>query len=546
MMSKKNGFAVLIFGILLTACTYNQSAEYKKAPLAPVKHTDKDTLRVVTQYDATSYFEYNGDPMGYDYELALALAEHLNLPLSVYVVNSDDEITDLLRRGMADISIFNSVETTDLKQEFNFVFPQEESYMVLVQLVKRDAITDVNGLADKQVWVKKNSIYHKRLRTLNNETGGKIIIRFAPDSVSTDDLMLQVANGLIPFTLSFRHKALLQKRFSRQLDIRVPVGFNQRNGWLIPKSNKALTDTILSWGKLESTKKLQARLQNIYWLNNPYFAFKKVPFPKGAISPYDELFKQNAARIDWDWRLLAAVGYAESGFDSTAVSWAGARGVMQLMPGTALIYGVDSFDIENPAKNIAAGTEYIKYLDQLYQEIEDKEERIKFILASYNAGPARVLDAMALTKRYGKNPHIWFENTEFFLEKLDEVEFYRDSVVKYGSFGGTETLRYVPYVLDTYTRFVEKGATKEEKEKMKLKLKEKEKEKEKNFVKDSVIDMEKNKEKDTVKNHASDKEKELKKEKDLVNEKVIEEKEKESEKITKLEKENNEKRNNSD
>ena len=129
---------------------------------------------------------------------------------------------------------------------------------------------------------------------------------------------------------------------------------------------------------------------------------------------------------------------------------------MQLMPETALDFGVDSFDIENPGKNIAAGTEYIKSLNMIYRKIEDKEERIKFILASYNSGPAPILDAMALTEKYGKNPHIWFGNTEFFLEKLDEPTFYNDSVVKYGSFSGTETLRYVPYVLDTYARYLEK------------------------------------------------------------------------------------------
>ena len=459
-MSKKAGFIVLIFGILLTGCTNNHSAEYQKALLKLPKLRAMDTLRVVTQYDATSYFKYNGEPMGYDYELAVELAKHLKMPLKVYVVNSDEEIIEMLRYGLADISIFNSIETTDLKREFNFVFPQEESYMVLVQLVTRYAISDVTELARKEVWVKKNSIYHKRLEALNNETGGGIIIHFAPDSVSSDDLMLQVATNTIPFTFSYRSKALLQKRFSRQLDCRIPIGFSQRNGWLIPKSNLVLTDSILRWEKLESTKKLQDRLHSIYWMNNPYFAFKKVPIPKGAISPYDEYFKMHSQRIDWDWRLLAAVAYAESGFDSTALSWAGARGIMQLMPGTALYYGVDSFNIENPAKNISAATEYLKSLDMIYQKIEDKEERIKFILASYNSGPAPILDAMALTLKYGKNPYIWFENTEFYLEKLDEPEFYKDSVVRNGSFGGTETLRYVPYVLDTYTRFLERGIKK--------------------------------------------------------------------------------------
>ena len=134
---------------------------------------------------------------------------------------------------------------------------------------------------------------------------------------------------------------------------------------------------------------------------------------------------------------------------------------------------------------------------------------------------------MALTRRYGKNPHLWFENTEFYMEKMDEAEFYKDSVVRYGPFGGTETLRYVPYVLDTYTRFVEKGLTKAEKEKLL--------EKNKKTEKDSVVDKEKTREKDTLKNTEQEK-------------KTVPDKETEPDKNIELEKEteNNEQRNHSD
>lgn len=208
------------------------------------------------------------------------------------------------------------------------------------------------------------------------------------------------------------------------------------------------------WLNDATTKQLEKRLNPLYWEKNLYFAIKKVHIPKGAISPFDDLFKEAARRIDWDWKLLAAVAYAESGFDSTVVSWAGARGVMQLMPGTALSFGVDAFDIVNPEKSIFAGAEYIKSLNMIYRKIEDTEERTKFILASYNSGPAHIIDAMALAEKYGKDKYIWFDNVEFYLEKLDEPEFYNDSVVKYGSFRGTETLRYVPFVLETYSRYL--------------------------------------------------------------------------------------------
>ena len=107
----------------------------------------------------------------------------------------------------------------------------------------------------------------------------------------------------------------------------------------------------------------------------------------------------------------------------------------------------------NPEKNIEAGVQYIKSLNLTFQKIEDKEERIKFILAAYNSGPAHILDAMALTKKYGKNPNIWFQHVDYFLAKKSEAEFYNDPVVKYGRFKPKETLNYVVNTLETYAKY---------------------------------------------------------------------------------------------
>lgn len=445
---------LMIFTSCNNEATDDLHVETDTIPSFTYSYFPKDTLRAVTQYGATSYFLYQDEKMGYDYELAISLAKFYDLEFDVTVAKNDREMAEILRSGKVDVAIFNTAKTKRLKKDFNFVFPQEETYPVLIQLVNRNAISNLTELTGKEVWVIDGSLLHKRLKALNDEIGGGIQIKLAADSLTVDELMLKVAHKEIPFTVAYRRNALLQKMFFYHLDSRIPIGVTQENGWLVRKSNSALTDSINKWLEAESTKRIKRRLYPIYWAKNPYFAFKKVTIPKGAISPFDELFKEAAKRIDWDWKLLAAVAYVESGFDSTAVSWAGARGVMQLMPSTALRFGVDTFDIVNPEKSIFAGVEYIKSLNMIYRKIEDREERIKFILASYNSGPAHIIDAMALAEKYGKDKHIWFDNVEFYLEKLNEPEFYNDSVVKYGSFRANETLRYVPYVLETYGRYM--------------------------------------------------------------------------------------------
>jgi membrane-bound lytic murein transglycosylase F len=232
------------------------------------------------------------------------------------------------------------------------------------------------------------------------------------------------------------------------------VGFDQQNGWLVRNDCKNLQNAIALWEKIPETAQSQYDLFKKYWEKSPYFAFRKVKIPKGAISPYDGYFKKYSPLINWDWRLVASVAFHESKFDNMVVSWAGAAGLMQLMPRTASNFGLDNDTKFNPEMNIEAGVQYIKSLMLVFRMVENKDERIKFVLAGYNSGPAHILDAMALARKYGKNPHVWFNSVEYFLLKKSEPEFYNDPVVKYGYFRGRETVKYVHNTLDTYEKYL--------------------------------------------------------------------------------------------
>lgn len=170
----------------------------------------------------------------------------------------------------------------------------------------------------------------------------------------------------------------------------------------------------------------------------------------GNISPYDNLFRRYAPDIEWDWRLLAALVYHESRFDPDTESHKGAAGLMQLMPRTAGQFGLDTANTADPEANIAAGVRYIAYLQAMYRHIPYQVERTKFVLASYNAGPGHIQDAMRLAAKHGYNPHVWYDNVEYFLSRKSDPVFYRDSVVRYGHFNSRTTQTYVNNVLGTY------------------------------------------------------------------------------------------------
>lgn len=172
------------------------------------------------------------------------------------------------------------------------------------------------------------------------------------------------------------------------------------------------------------------------------------------ISPYDSLFRKYADSIQWDWKLLAAIAYSESKFDTAAVSYSGACGIMQMIPETAISMGVPNGMIFNPEENIKAASYYLSLLEKNFRRIQDFDERLNFVLSSYNAGLGHILDAMALATKNNRNRHIWKNHVDSFLSLKDEEEFYSDSVCASGAYySGEQTNMYVNKVLAQWNKY---------------------------------------------------------------------------------------------
>ena len=172
----------------------------------------------------------------------------------------------------------------------------------------------------------------------------------------------------------------------------------------------------------------------------------------GVISHYDHLFIKYSPVARWDWRLLAALCYQESTFDPRAHSWAGACGLMQIMPSTAAHLGLPMSSIYDPESNIDASARYIHELSGKFNDVRNASERYNFVLASYNGGFFHIRDAMALARKYGKNPYRWVDVSEFVL-KLSSPQFYNDPVVKNGYMRGSETVDYVSRIRSRWAQY---------------------------------------------------------------------------------------------
>ena len=225
-------------------------------------------------------------------------------------------------------------------------------------------------------------------------------------------------------------------------------------GWIVGDDKEDLKQELETWykpGMLEEVKKEEEFLLSSRSVKRRVFA-PMLNRAGGVISHYDGYFQRYASTIRWDWRLLAAQCYQESTFDPKARSWAGACGLMQIMPSTADHLGLSRADIFNPEQNIAAAVRYIAELERSFSDIRERSERTKFVLAAYNGGHFHIRDAMALARKNGHNPSHWRE-VEPYVLGLSRPEYYNDPVVKNGYMRGSETVDYVRKIHDRWNGY---------------------------------------------------------------------------------------------
>ncbi len=172
------------------------------------------------------------------------------------------------------------------------------------------------------------------------------------------------------------------------------------------------------------------------------------------ISPFDSLFRLYADSV-CDWKMLAAIAYVESKFDTTAKSHVGAMGLMQIMPATYhhMLAKMDVPDTmaQNVELDVRVAVRYLDELSGLFSFINENE-RINYMLASYNGGSNHIFDAMRLARKYGVNRYSW-SSLRPILESLSDSAVYNDSVCLFGKFDATETVNYVNRVNRKYKEY---------------------------------------------------------------------------------------------
>lgn len=444
-----------------------------------------DTLNVLVTYNSTGFFIYRGEPMGFEFRLLQQFAEENDLVLHAQVVRDRSRLFHMLNAGegdvvaarvvpapsdTADIAYTEALYTTrpatvqrtepaesaDIPSAVDTVLEPRDSVRAPQDPVEIRArlIERPEGLAGEEVHVPEATFYEDRLVELSDSLGEDIHV-VEVDDESHEALLRQLARGEIVLTVSPENLAELKASHYTNLRVQPAIGPTHDVVWAVRRNSPELLNALNAWIRDEQALIEQAYQR--YFVDRQGFREREeseyLTSETGRLSEYDDLLRAAAPRIGWDWRLLASQTFQESKFDPRARSWAGAMGLLQLMPATAR--EVDVSNPYDPEENVAGAVRYLEWLtDQWDETILDPDQQLRFILASYNAGAGHVRDARRLAEKNGDDPNSW-DDVSYWLLQKSKKQYYNDPVVRYGYARGMEPVLYVNRILDRFDHYNE-------------------------------------------------------------------------------------------
>jgi membrane-bound lytic murein transglycosylase F len=440
------------------------------------------TLTVLAPYNSTSYFIYRGEPFGYEYELLQQFTREQGLQLKMVVVTDMKSIYSLLNSGDGDIAAGRLVPTPEDAGRVAFTHALYRTEPALVQQeapparagkgaekalepgpadqtpeidIQARLVNQPSELAGQKVTVPEKSPYRRTLVELADQISGDIYVVEMGGEIQDEALAQKVARGEVQFTVMQNNLAELKEAEFKNLKVRPIIGRSHSVTWAVRKNAPALLNRLNDWIERKQNGSLFDRLYQKYFIDRRSYLervqSKYLTSQTGKLCEYDELLKRYGAELNWDWRMLASQAFQESRFKPDARSWAGATGLLQLMPATAKQYGVQN--LLDPEENVQGAVKFLKWLAHYWEDrIPDEQERLKFILASYNCGPGHVDDAQRLTEKYGGNPKSW-EDVSYWLLQKSSHQYSTDPVVRFGFCRGLEPVNYVTFILERYNHY---------------------------------------------------------------------------------------------
>lgn len=446
--------SLLFAALLLLVAAEERSVQVDRGEPWGRPHVDRDldrikadTLRVLVLPDPLTWEKRPKATTGLEWELLERFARQHQLPIKAIAVANRDSMLAMLQDGKGDVL---AAQLSDHGWAAHYTSHTRPYRMVARALAHPRREKREGKPAEDSLIVSAWSPFldhHGKLRQPGKD------VRYTVVEQTPEQLLVATATGQVPNLLVSDATARMEAK-------RLPVvQFSTREGKSVPlvfavRTNAAqLLHALDTW--LASADEQEARLAVISAYDNgletrgPAQPGKVMAFGTDSISRFDSLFQMHADSMAWDWKLLAAVAFKESRFDTAAVSHMGAGGLMQLMPKTAAGLGVG--DSSGVNEHILAAARYLDRLDRIWRKsIPSPAQRLKFVLASYNAGPGHVKDAQRLAKDLGLDPNRWDGQVERALVMLNRPRYFNSPDARNGYCRCQDTYWYVRDVTGLY------------------------------------------------------------------------------------------------
>jgi len=411
----------------------------------------KRQIRVLVAYSKTFYFLDRGRQRGISHDLLKEFEKFVNKKLKtktlkvnvVFIPVQRDELIPGLTKGLGDMAVANLTITPERRKQVDFSDPMLSRVKeVLVTGPAAPPVTKIDDLAGREIHVRKSSSYYESLLALNasfKKTGKQPIQLIAADETFEDEDLLEMVNaGLIPMIVMDSHKAQFWTQIFDKIQVHsdIAVRTGGEIAWAFRKNSPQLKAVVNEFVKGNKKGTLIGNMMFKRYLKSTKYV--KNSLSKQELEKFEamvQLFEKYAATYNFDYLMMAAQAYQESGLDQSKKSHVGAVGVMQVLPSTAADRNVNVSEILKLENNIHAGTKYMRFIVNRYYKDEpiDNLNKMLFAFASYNAGPAKVKRLRNKAAKMGLDPNVWFHNVEVAAAKVigRETVQYVSNIYKY-------------------------------------------------------------------------------------------------------------------
>lgn len=403
-----------------------------------------DTLRVLVVRDPLVWEERPGAESGFEFEVLERFAAQAGIPLKVVVVEHRDSMYSALQNGVGDVIAAQYAPARWERLWFSNTKP-----IMQVRPMVAQVRAEANTLRDAG----NDTVHISTWSPFRSGPGVRPVMNGLVEIGATpEDLLMDVMVGKARACVVTDATAAQEGTRLSALEFIPLKGKERPVVFAVRKNSPHLLQAFDTWLSDPAETKFRTLLLDGYLgrISKPGALRKRsMPTAADSISPYDAEFRKYGQGFGWKWQLLTAMAWKESRFDSTAVSNMGAQGIMQFMPNTAARYGLDT--AMSVGDHIHAAKRYITRLDTLWMRaVPDRDQRLRFVLASYNAGVGHIIDAQRLAERLGLDPKRWENNVERAVLLLAKPRYYTRPEMKSGYCKGSQVFHYVRDIVALY------------------------------------------------------------------------------------------------